>query len=82
MKLEEILPLIREGKKFTIKNYDSDGEHWIAGKIGFIGMKPEDMTLTLHRINKSDCAISEPNSWGIPRWAILDDSWEICEDLK
>jgi len=77
MKFEEVLPLMREGKKARlINNYD--GEYWICGSIGNPGLGMP-LQPTIHRMDKNDCAPRTKDDWGIHRWAIMRDDWEIVE---
>lgn len=84
MKLEEILPALREGKAATNKDYDDAGEYWTLGYIG-LGEIYDDhgnliqgnKTLTMHRFDIMGKVDRSKNSWGIPRWAVLSDKWEL-----
>ena len=77
MKLEEILPHLRNGKKAFNKIYDENGEYWIAGFIGLTGT--ELKTLTIHRVNKEGLFLNGETDWGIPRWLLMSDEWELLE---
>ncbi len=88
MKFEEVLPSLRLGKKIRCASYDREGQHWIAGYIGFIDIYDDDgkliqspeRTLTIHRLNAEGLSIDgNPHGWGMCRWAILDETWEIVE---
>ncbi len=86
MKFEELLPILRSGGKVRLKSYDEDGEYWIAGYIGFPDFYDDDgkfvtseKTLTIHRMTKNDEVIRDKNGWGISRWAVMAEDWEILE---
>jgi hypothetical protein len=86
MKFEEILPLIREGKKAKCPTYDDAGEFWIAGYIGLPDVYDDkgeliqsEKHLTIHRMDIMGKFINDKHSWGICRWAIMDESWELME---
>jgi hypothetical protein len=77
MKFEEILPLMREGKKAKYALMH-EGEFWICGFEGV------DKDPTLIKMFDSplqcDCEdFSLPRYWGIERWAIMCDTWEIID---
>jgi hypothetical protein len=75
MKFEDILPLLREGKKAYLPLYDNNGEYWQAGYIGITGS--DHKTLTINHLNKEGKAFTGMNDWGVPRWMIMSDAWEI-----
>lgn len=82
MKFEEILPLMREGKKARHAKMKY-GEYWICCNAAFLNTTQTWPTLTKVFKNTfdkevyADCASS---SWGIERWAIMDDTWEIVDE--
>ena len=93
MKFEEILPLMREGKRAYI-NDPNIKEFWYCGKwlickTGFIDYIDENGKLVEYPENKKwlslacldedEKEIVTKDSWGIPTWAILCDKWEICD---
>ncbi len=76
MKFEEILPLMREGKKAKHARM-KDGEYWILCYESFQG---SEKWLTLTKMFENPFENDRNSySWGIERWAILEDSWEIVE---
>ena len=78
MKFEEVMPLMREGKKARMAS-NTDGEYWICGKIG----NPDfglPMQLTIIRMDKDNCALCSTRDWAIERWAIMAEDWEIVEE--
>lgn len=80
MKFEEALPLLREGKKLTNLNFDEKGDYWIAGYIEIMSFdkeEPNPKTFTLYRCNESGTPYIDSRAWGIPRWLVMDDSWEV-----
>lgn len=81
MKLEEVLPRMREGKKAKHSRM-KDGEYWICGNISFPGT---DKVLTLVKIfenpfDNERTRDANSYSWGIERWAIMCDTWEIVDE--
>ena len=77
MKFEEILPLLREGKKAKHASMKDD-EYWILGYAKFEGM---DKWPTLIKMFKNPFeADRDSYSWGIERWAIACDTWELYEE--
>ncbi len=77
MKFEEVLPYLRVGQKVRLPSYDRDGEYWIAGYAGIIGLT--EKSLTIHRFNKDGKVFHGEKDWGIPKWVIMSDEWEIVE---
>lgn len=81
MKFEEILPLLREGKKARHARM-KDGEYWICGYASFL---QENKWPTLIKVfdnpfeNERNADVSTW-SWGIERWAIMCDTWEIINE--
>jgi hypothetical protein len=81
MKFEEILPLLREGKKARHGRMKAK-EYWICGTASMPGM---DKWPTLIKVfdnpfeNERLCD-KDSWAWGIERWAILCDSWEIVDE--
>ena len=78
MKFEEILPLMREGKKARLES-DTDGEYWICGYRGF---DLESRVPSIERIDKNGCAPATSFDWGIARWMILRDDWVLCGEQE
>lgn len=81
MKFEEILPFMREGKKVRHARM-KDGEYWICCQAAFMGT--EQPWLTLGKVFKNPFdkeVVSDGGSfgWGIERWAIMDETWEVVE---
>lgn len=76
MKFEEILPLMRQGKKARLAN-DIDEDYWICGYQNFID-GTNKMPIII-RMDKNDCAPLTQRDWGIARWMIMDESWEIVD---
>ncbi len=78
MKFEEVLPLMREGKKAKIKSLDKY-RHWVVSEASLMNREP--FWITLSSINDEDGTTRhDRSSWGIPRWAIMSDKWEIVDD--
>lgn len=77
MKFEEVLPLMREGKKAKHLRM-KDGEYWIYGYASFEGL--EKWPTIIKIFNNPFEADKNSYSWGIERWAIMVDDWEIIED--
>lgn len=81
MKFEEILPFMRDGKKVRHARM-KDGEYWICCQAAFL--KTEQTWPTLAKIfknpfeNERSCDANS-YSWGIERWAIMDETWEVVE---
>lgn len=80
MLFEEVLPLLREGKKARHGRM-KEGEYWICGYATMPGL---DKWLTLFRgfDNCNERSVdTNSSSWssGFERWAICCDSWEIIE---
>jgi len=83
MKFEEVLPLMRKGKKAKHAKM-KDGEYWICGTLGFKLDESIPRWPSLIKIFDNPF-VNEKNydanihSWGIPRWEIMEDTWEIVE---
>lgn len=77
MKFEEILPLMREGKKARLAS-DIEGEYWICGYQGLMSDMSDKMPVII-RINKNGCAPSTTYDWGIARWMIMAEDWVVYE---
>jgi hypothetical protein len=77
-KFEDILPLMRCGKKAQMTSDRESGVYWICGKAGneSLGIP---MTPTIIKIQKDDTCIPDRWSWGIPCWAVMADDWEIMD---
>ena len=75
MRFEEILPLMREGKKARLED-DKDGEYWICGYSGF---DESSKVLTIIRMDKNNCAPTTTYDWGIGRWMVMRDNWVAVE---
>ena len=81
MKFEEILPLIRQGKKARVKEC-RNGEYW---KAGFqIIESPCELhhwcpKFTIICCDKNGEIIINKRSWGISRHLIMDEDWEIID---
>jgi hypothetical protein len=76
MKFEEILPLMREGKKARHARMKSK-EYWICGHVGLEGL---NRIPTFLKVFENPFTYDKDTySWGIERWAIMEDSWEIVE---
>lgn len=81
MKFEEILPLMREGKKARHARM-KEGEYWMCCNAAFIGTEQTWPTLTKMFNNIFDIQKECDGGsyvWGIERWAIMDETWEIVE---
>jgi hypothetical protein len=81
MKFEEVLPLMRQGKKAQLKKLDED-RFWIICKQGFNENIYPDGTewLSLACLDKNGNGRMNNRSWAIERWAIMSNDWEIIED--
>jgi hypothetical protein len=81
MKFEEVLPLMREGKRAILKSCSDD--EWTVAFQFFThscNEPPNDKQLTLVQINPRDGSkLTDVYAWAIPRWAIMSDDWEIVE---
>ncbi len=77
MKFEEVLPLMREGKKAQMSHV-KDGSYWISCKEGneYLGMP---MILSIGLLNKDGEWICDSQSWAISRVCIMSEDWEIIE---
>ena len=80
MKFEEILPLLREGKKARHSRM-KDKEYWICGHANFDGMaKWPTLIKVFDNPFENERTPDVSNwAWGIERWAIMCDTWEIVE---
>ncbi len=77
MKFEEILPLMREGAKARLCS-NTEGEYWICGYQGLMADMSDKMPVII-RIDKNECAPRTLYDWGISRWMIMSEDWEIYE---
>ena len=80
MKFEEVLPLMREGKKAKHGRM-KDGEYWVYAFAKFEGMEKWPTLAKVYNNpfeDERNVDISS-YSWGIERWAIMADDWEIIE---
>lgn len=76
MKFEDVLPLMRQGKKARHGRM-KDGEYWICGFSGLQDMeKWSTLIKVFHNPFQPDTDIY---SWGIERWAIMCDDWEVVD---
>ncbi len=80
MKFEEILPFMREGKKVRHSRM-KEGEYWICGYASFEGMDkwPTLIKMFENPFENERAPDVSSWSWGIERWAIMCDTWEIVE---
>jgi hypothetical protein len=76
MKFEEVLPLMRDGKKARHARM-RDGEYWTCG---YSSIEASDKWLTLIKVfdNAFDCD-RDSYAWGIERWAVMMDGWEVVD---
>lgn len=81
MKFEEILPLMREGKKAKHMRM-KEGEYWICGHSSFAGSEkwPTLIKVFKNPFQNERTPDQSSYSWGIERWALLCDTWEIVQD--
>ncbi len=77
MKFEEILPFMREGKKVRHARM-KDGEYWICCNASFMGTEQTWPTITKAFNNPFELDEGR-HVWGIQRWAIMDETWEVVE---
>ncbi len=76
MRFEEVLPLMREGKKAKHSRMKA-GESWTCCHASFDG---SEKWLTLTKIFENPFEADRNSySWGIERWAIMCDTWEIVD---
>lgn len=87
MKFEEVLPLLREGKKAYYPTDKEGGSYFIAGYIGMPDCYDDDgklvtseKILTIHEVTKDGLGVVNKNSWGLSRWMLMCDQWEIVSD--
>ena len=80
MKFEQVLPLMREGKKATHGRM-KDKEYWICGFAGLPGSEkwPTLIKIFDNPFENERSADASSWSWGIERWAIMCDTWEVVE---
>lgn len=78
MRFEEVLPNMREGKKAKLPNYSED-RCWIVCEARMDLLTP-DSWLSLACIDSEGKAREDSRTWGIPRWAIMSEDWEIVDD--
>jgi hypothetical protein len=76
MKFEEALSLMREGKKAKHTRM-KDGEFWVCGYAAFAGA--EKWPTLIKMFENPFEPHTSTYDWGIERWAIMDDTWEIVE---
>lgn len=81
MKFEEILPLMRDGKKARHSRM-KDSEYWICGYASFEGIDkwPTFIKIFDSPFESEKRADVSSWSWGIERWAIMCDTWEIINE--
>lgn len=82
MKFEEVLPLMREGKKARHGRM-KEGEYWICCNAAFLGDAETWPTLTKvfdNHFENERCADVSSWAWGIERWAVMDETWEIVDE--
>ena len=73
MRFEEVLPLMRAGAKARMQS-NTDGEYWICGSQGILDSPKHPIII---RMDKNDCAPLTTWDWGIARWMIMAEDWEI-----
>ena len=76
MKFEEVLPLMRDGKKAKHARMKA-GEYWVYGFANVPGC--EKWPTLIKMFENPFQPDRDIYSWGIERWAILCDSWGIIE---
>lgn len=79
MKFEEVLPLMREGKKAYIPSHYMEQEYLICGKQGNTELGIPIIN-TIIKVNSKNEFINDSYSWGIPCWAIMSDQWTIKDE--
>jgi len=84
MKFEEVLPLMRQGKKAKHAKM-MDGEYWICGTAEFkldanVPKWPTLVRIFDNPFEDGKNYDTNSHSWGIQRWAIMEDTWEIVEE--
>lgn len=57
------------------------GEYWICGKAGLGDLVPDIKPWPiLIKIEADGTHLPDKYSWGIERWAIMLDTWEVIDD--
>ena len=80
MTFEEVLPFMRDGKKAKHARM-KDGEYWMCGNASLqaTGKWPTLIKVFDNPFENERMADVSSWSWGIERWAIMCDTWEIIE---
>ncbi len=82
MKFEEVLPLMREGKKAQMEHNKQEGDYWLlTGNRDEFCRKCRAKTIkTYDSFNKMrNDDMCYPSIHGITQWDILDETWEIID---
>lgn len=80
MKFEEVLPLMREGKKARHSRMKAN-QYWICATMSVLGSGniPTITKIFDNPFENEKTRDSDSYSWGIERWAMMEDTWEIVE---
>lgn len=76
---EEILPLLRAGKKARMKRDIESGVHYICGYTQILLDDEVNKSLVIVRLEKDGYYLPNRRSWGIEVWAVMADDWEVLE---
>lgn len=79
MKFEQVLSLMRDGKKGVLRSLDDDGGYWVCGTAHFL-YSDEPPRNTVIRCEKNGKHIATRHVWGIPLWALMSEEWEVIDD--
>lgn len=82
MKFEEILPFMREGRKVRHGRM-KEGEYWICAQAAFMDTSQTWPTITKvfeNPFENERTRDANSYAWGIERWAIMDETWEIIDE--
>ena len=78
MRFEEVLPLMREGKKARHARMRAD-EFWTCGTAAMKAYGVAEFPVIMKVFTNPFEDDRNSYSWGIERWAIMVDDWEIVE---
>lgn len=78
MLFEEVLPFLRKGKRVRCKDFDSDGQYWEVRTLSPVTLSPSP-NMTIVRMDKNHSLIKDKPYSHLPRWSVLNESWEVVE---
>lgn len=80
MKFEEVLPLMREGKKARHAQM-KENEYWVCAFISLPGSEkiPTITKVFDNPFHHEKTRDADQYSWGIERWAMMESTWEIVD---